>query len=383
MIIPYLYLRTSQLLISFKGKDVAEFNRQLSKYKSRNLQMKHANERYRQSLKAKTLHHIDSTWPLFPLDGLDKAKVHCLCNPLINYGLHQLSLGFDLLDEEGENNQNRIAGTRSLGLRYENEHTVRSYNREMCPYSEKHIEFLKHIHSSIYFAFPAMRKVSDQFMRVNLVVGAKTGSHTDTMRGATPNFMLIEPDSAFQLAVRQFPKFKCQVVECKGQLKDYHGKLFIPHEQKRHWLIMIGSNEMGFPWCYQFPTEAIEDLAPMGEIDQLTVVGIKEKKLQMLPWKYSVQQTTKNLTLMNWGDVVDLARKHPSKMPTVKCCYYDKPGKWHMFYGWMNSHRWVQGTDHRGKRIHVFYRPVREETPSARTRNRNDTEEPMTYTVVK
>jgi len=51
---------------------------------------------------------------------------------------------------------------------------------------------------------------------------------------------------------------------------------------------MIGSNEMGLPWYYQFSTKAIEDLALMGEIDQLIVVGIKEKKLQMLPWKCSV-----------------------------------------------------------------------------------------------
>jgi len=207
MIIPYLDSQTSQLLISFKGKDVVEFDRQLTEYKGQNLQMKDANQRYRMSLKAKLLHHINLTWPLFPLDGLNKAKVHCLCNPLLNYGLHQLSLGFDFLDEDGENNQERIAGTRSLGLRYENEHTLQLYNREMCPYSEKHIKFLQHIHSSIYFEFPAMRKVTDQFMRVNLVVGAKTGSHTDTMRGATPNFMVIEPGSAFQLAVRQFPKF--------------------------------------------------------------------------------------------------------------------------------------------------------------------------------
>jgi len=169
--------------------------------------MKHANQRHRLSLKAKLLHHINLTRPLFPLDGLDKAKVHCLCNPLINYGLHQLSLGFDLLDEDGENNQERLAGTRSLGLRCENEHTIWLYNREMCPYSEKHIKFLQHIHSSIYFEFPAMRKVTDQLMRANLVVGRKTGSHTDTMRGATPNCMLIEPGSAFQLAVCQFPKF--------------------------------------------------------------------------------------------------------------------------------------------------------------------------------
>jgi len=173
------------------------------------------------------------------------------------------------------------------------------------------------------------------------------------------------------------------VVVYKGHLKDHYGKLFIPHEQKRHWLIMIGSNEMEFPWCYQFPTEAIEDLAPMGEIDQLIVLGIKEKKLQMLPWKYSLQQSTKNLPLMKWTEVVDLARKHPSKMHTRNHRYYDKPGKWYMFYGWMSSHRWVQGTDHRGKRIHLFYRPVCEETPSARTRNRNNTDEPLNYTVVK
>ena len=35
------------------------------------------------------------------------------------------------------------------------------------------------------------------------------------------------------------------------------------------------------------------------------------------------------------------------------------------------------------RRIHVFYRPVREETGAARLKKKSDTEEPINYTVIE
>jgi hypothetical protein len=45
----------------------------------------------------------------------------------------------------------------------------------------------------ISFPSAALRGAMEKYLRFQLVVGAKAGAHTGTMRGATPNCILIEP----------------------------------------------------------------------------------------------------------------------------------------------------------------------------------------------
>jgi len=62
---------------------------------------------------------MEETWPLFPMGGLNKAKAYSLCDTHTNYGLHQLSPGFDLLDKDEDDDcvemKECLVGTRSLG----------------------------------------------------------------------------------------------------------------------------------------------------------------------------------------------------------------------------------------------------------------------------
>ena len=322
--------------------------------------------------KQKEMAMIEDIWDKFPPNGLEKVKIECLKDPIQNYGLHQIDLGFDKL----EMNCEMDVGTRSLGKRYENERHVRKYNREMCPFSAKHWQFLEAVDKCILYHFPKYKPTISQFMRVNLVVGAMTGDHTDTLRGATPNFILIEPESGFHLRVRMFPNFRDSVVIYKGQY-------YIPHTHCPQELVMIGLKG-GMPhYYYIFQSETIEDLQPYGEFNDFIVVGIKEGKLQVITWEYEVHDSPKELPTVRFEDALELASQHKVELPDRYHMWriIGKDNKPVDFFGWRNSHRWIAGTPHMCRRIHVFYRPIREETPAARIRRRNETGELMNATV--
>ena len=375
--VPYIEVDCTGLLLKIKAEAVAAYLIEKSKQEKRRKQRQSAISKFRINNKCKIQCLIDKAWELFPKNGLDRVKADCLCDVNINYGGHQLSLGFDLVSEEAFDNQ--VVGTRSLGMRYENEHTVVLRNRERCLFSEKNFQFLQCIHTSIYHQFPEMRQSTKDFMRVNLVAGAKTSPHTDTMRGATPNFFMVEEPSddgttPFCLQVRLFPNFKTSVVLLDGQLH-------IPHKQKRSHLIMIGLKNNN-PHYYVFPTKTIDSLQPVGDIRGLIVVGVKEEKIQVMSDEYQVYSTTKSMPLMPIDEVFELAKRNPTVLPRKLFAHYDKPGVWHKFWGWKNSHCLLPGTDYRMRRIHTFYRPVREETPAARLRTRKSNDTPINCTFV-
>lgn len=329
------------------------------------------NQRYYQKKLCAMKMLVEETWCHFPRYGLDRCKVDCLKDSNINYGFHQTSLGFNEIEEKCD----FFVGTRSLGLRYENEHSVEYWGRKMCQYSERHIQFLQAIHRGIQMAFPKLRTVTERFMRVNLVAGAPTAEHTDTMRGATPNFMLAE-SHYFLLRVRLFPNFKDSVVR-------YKGYLYVPHKLKVTKLVMIGLDTPVAPWYFLFDSCALEQLEPFADLKDYIVVGIKDQKLQFLPWEYSIHETTATLGMKTTDEVLADALASPSVKPTRMFQFLGGKDRWYKFYGWRNAHRWLRGTDYNNRRIHVFYRPVREETASARIRTRKDTGEPINYTIVE
>ena len=209
----------------------------------------------------------------------------------------------------------------------------------------------------------ALREAVESFLQVQLVVGAKTGEHTDTMRGATPNFILIEGDTTFILRIRKFPNFHSSVV-C------YQDKYYIPHSLCPESLVMIGENEAGCPNFYKFPAVTVNQLEPVGDLHQFITVGIKQQKIQVLPSEYSVHHTTATLGMLTFADVISEAMRNPVKVKPKRMFWcFNVPNKWHMFYGWKHAHKWIDSVDSwRARRIHVFYRPIREETSAARPR---------------
>ena len=333
--------------------------------------------KFRAKCAAKLCYLYNQIWNLFPPNGLDKVKADCLCDTNVNYGGHQFSLAFDLCEDGSF--EDYVVGTRSLGLRYENEHSVKYWGNDMCLFSRKHINFLNAIHSSIQMKFTELKRLTNDYMRVNLVAGALTSAHTDTMRGATPNFFMVEKAAndekiPFCLLVRMFPNFKTSIVRLDGEL-------FIPHKQKRSHLILIGLKN-GNPHYFVYPTKYIEKLEPYGDLKGIIVVGIKGKKLQVMSDEYKVYTTTATMDTITYRTAFELATKHPAKKPFQMNKYYDKPEVWHKFVGWKHSHMLVTNCDHRLRRIHVFYRPVREETSAARLRTTKKTGEPINYTFM-
>jgi hypothetical protein len=94
------------------------------------------------------------------------------------------------------------------------------------------------------------------------------------------------------MEVRMFPEFRCSVVK-------YDNNLFIPMElspkDPEGGLVMIGLTEHGNSHFYKFPNSVMDDLQPFGNLDKFIVVGIKEKKLQIIPTKYMVVGDSKLL----------------------------------------------------------------------------------------
>jgi len=146
--------------------------------------------------------------------------------------------------------------------------------------------------------------------------------------------------------------------------------LFIPMEispkNPEAGLVMVGLKN-GFPFYYTFPIKVIDDLMAFGDLDFI-VVGIKNKSLQIIPREYEIVHDSKVLPHATIIDAFQAAAENRTTKPKKLFKHFNCNNKLHLFYGWKNAHKWVTGSDHLVRRIHVFYRPMREETPSARIR---------------
>ena len=321
---------------------------------------------------------VQNMWRLFPIGVLEIGEKSTMDDNTKNYGSHMITLGFDKMDPLEYKHK---IGSKTMGLRYENEHSVVHWNSTMCNLSQKNLEFLLNVYDSILIQFPTEKKSLQEYLRVNLIVGAKTIEHTDNMRGATPSFIMIEPGKSFVLRIRLFPSFKTSVVK-------YQGKRYIPHQLHHDSLVMIGEDDNGDPRYFKFRSkETIEELEPYGDFSDYIVVGIKAKKLQVIPREYAVFENTRDLELIDMSTILE-ASETKRVYEVKKKFRYIQHGvgrnklRWHKFFGWMHAHMWMDWSDSMAKRIHVFFRAIREETICARLKTRKETQEPINYTVI-
>jgi len=98
--------------------------------------------------------------------------------------------------------------------------------------------------------------------------------------------------------------------------------------------------------------------------------------------EHAVHRTTETMNLISYRTAIELATQHPARKPFQMNKCYDKPEVWHKFLEWKHSHMLAPNCDHMLRRIHVFYRPAREETSSARTRTKQKTGEPVNCTFM-
>ena len=373
------------------------------------------NKRYRDKKKNALKIFSDEIWSLFPKTGLIKMKREQLSNPNVNYGGHWSSLNFEELPE----NPTFPPGTKSMGIRYENEHSVAYRGRDTCTFSQKHKDFLDKIAFTLQQQFPnELPLEAYEYMRVNLVVGAPTRRHTDTLRGATPNFFLSD-DPKFCLKILNYPNYSESVFEYQETYYMAQRESTEERRQRRAAAANAeggagdengGGNENvpaaeirgggkdgndgsiqaitltdGRPRFVTLPVSILNDVKPVGDLKDYKIVGIKGDKIQVLPSKYSVHFTTDTLELKTWEEVLAHAKGNPVEKPQKLYSYKTGgTGKFVKFYGWRNSHCWLPGTSCDNRRIHVFFRPVREETSAARLRTRtiNGTKVPINYTIL-
>ena len=298
--------------------------------------------------------HLAKIWSLYPSKGF---RANCFLDNTNNYGLHGQTLNF-----QPRATDKVRCGTFSIG-RYENGHLEKKYKRTHSQKSMENIEFLSCVKQYLQREFPS-HKDQLEYLRVNCVQGAQTMEHTDTMRGATPNFVFIRPGSNFQLRVRNFPLFKNSVVL-------HGGKHYIPHQYKQcQGLTMIGLWK-GVPRFILFPPEVIDMLEPFGDITEWVVVGVNKGKLQVLGSRYKVHHTTSELPNVEFHHLVDVASKNRSVRPRYMYTYMKKEDHCQKEFLWNKAHRWQDGSNHDCSRFYVFSRSVREETPCARLRPGN------------
>lgn len=134
---------------------------------------------------------------------------------------------------------------------------------------------------------------------------------------------------------------------------------------------MIGWSDKGAHY-YLFEKSVVKELEPYGDLKDYVSVGIKNQQIQVVPWEYKVYQSPKDMETVPLEEVIQHATNNPTKKQRYNMKFLSKTDRWETFYGWQLAHQWLDGTDSNSRRIHVFFRPIREETPTARIRtNKN------------
>ena len=329
-----------------------------------------------------------------PPDSKLKApyKNQDLGKSTVDYGGHQKALNFPLFppdiqqldfvhdgdtipetESEDELPRPTKIGTLTIGLAYEGDWKANSRlagngKRKMCKMSEQHLDFLTTIKKMLHpLVHSTLALLMEETMRVNVLRGAQTLAHTDAYKGNAPNFMYIPKEKHVKnpgyLCYDVFPKFKHSVVKIDG-------KLYVPHSfsEASKECRCIGANpkDPTKPIYYVFPDTIIDRMEPYGDLT-FGIVGWKVSgELQIIDkWEDAcLYQKPLNFIEYTWDQVIKLAGQSPvAKKPHRRVYRCDKLNEWMKFEATMYRH-WFVG-DPMTLRIHVFFRTIREATPSS------------------
>ena len=238
--------------------------------------------------------------------SLPASSVQLICdhNKNVDYGLNHQKLGFgDYNEDEGV-----VKGSRSMGLRYENGHTERKNGDTCCQFSRKHMRFLRMIQTAIHIDFPKLRKFTNDYMRVNLLAGAKTGWHTDTCRGPAPNSLLIQKGSGFKMELHLFPKFERAVVM-------YQDTLCVPNSVSPAGEVVVNVKTANGLLYKILTWIAIYEFEPFGNLVGTIVICHKKGQLQLLPFCYEVIHSPAKLPMESWENIMRMASQNRIEKP--------------------------------------------------------------------
>ena len=258
-------------------------------------------------------------------------------------------------------------GTFSIGLQYEADFKKKANNgRERCLLSEQHIRFLRLVEHSL------MNVVSHDTntLRVNVIRGARTPYHNDTLRGTTNNFIMMFPpneESHGGIEVDMKVHFKCSIVS----IAHYDG-FFIPlhFSEVKQTIHMVGAHPTKPNQCqhYLFSSSVYEEIFTIGLLP-FAVMGIKKGRLQVVPLgmdsptNFKIIASPKELDLINFQEAILKGKESNYDVPPRKRYRrLQKPMTWHQFNAWRFRHRWF--ADCSILRIHAYFRGIRQNCPS-------------------
>lgn len=286
---------------------------------------------------------------LFPRSALTKRSTVAFANSKTDYGGRNAALNFPTTAAPPREKM----GTLSIGRCYENRQKETAFGRETCLKSQKHSLFMDKVAESLSI----VSDVPQDYLRANMISGAETLPHTDSIRGLVPNYVMFH-DPGGAITLKTFPLFRCSVVTL-------HSRPYIPMGYSEiKGLRMIGHPLNGGSKGAQkflFPKEALDQLEPYGNLN-CAAVGIKDGKVQYLPFEegYKVYSSPSCLRSTKFSNVICSAEaKRVGCKPRQTVRHLNKINEWQKFYGWKYIH-YFSGTDIFARRTHAFFRPIRE-----------------------
>jgi hypothetical protein len=297
---------------------------------------------------------------LFPYRHLSKLAKESEGEPNADYGSNQQTLR--MYHYTG-------TGVLQIGLMYTSDQKVQTMGKGVrirCQKSEKNIKFLKAAQQSVSYAYPGTI-IGDclKTMRATCIVGARTGCHTDTFGGPTPNRYLPHGDNCDLLVFKDID-FRCSLVR-------YKGHNFIPLSyDTSSGLQLVGVHPEKPSSCRLFEIvgigEDLKELTTVGMLDFI-VLGVKEGKLQCCPFPEPGAPIEGNipsptvLGLHPFTRALEASLRHPK----VNCGRSVRIGreahKWSSFEGWRHRHKFV-GKAPMCPRTHIFFRTLRQQCTS-------------------
>ena len=260
-------------------------------------------------------------------------------------------------------------GTTTIGFVYNGEWKAKSVKagngkRKMCLVSEQNIDFLKVVRDQLSeHVSPSLKALIEQSLRVNILCGASTISHTDAFRGYTPNFFYLpdQPNKNYGALVYDvYPVFKSSVVSING-------KYFIPQgvSEASNELKCIGLHPKSKKITYFiFPWTHIDACDPVGNLS-FGVVGFKttsnslqvihkDKPAKLFESPLKFDEVTWETVLSDALDPKNRVLERPRNRQKI----LSDRNAWHKFNAWQYRHWWSE--DPALIRIHAFFRTVRQ-----------------------
>ena len=286
----------------------------------------------------------------------------------------ELQLGNDPISMHNETVTHLVQriGTLTIGLVYDGDWKQKSKlagkgEKQRCNVSERFLPFLLTVREMVMpFLEEELKLWVDDSLRINILCGARTLSHTDSYRGNTPNLLYIpggQPGATGCLMYDTFPRFKCSVVTI-------HGEYYIPHNysEASGEVRCIGEDpeRKGFPIFVIFPMDALDAMLPVGDLS-FGVVGWKRNgDINVIPEYEGVCLYTKpangGATIFltkRWQEIIDEAKSNPVlKRPRKRIVTLGDTDKWMQFRAYQYRHWWTGNPNL--VRYHVFFRTVRE-----------------------